>query len=351
MIGPREAQKTNPATGGAVAGEKTGGTNVVPLSLVRRASNSSVGFDPQFDPQRNEIGFPVAEPIPTTADETSIDVMETVARKGIFEREFRERRFTCPNCNAYDLQFMMVCPRCGSPTTVRTAVIEHFGCGCTRPRKAFETNNGHRCPECREQLEVPGGDHACFENMHVCRDCEGQFDAREHRLLCDSCGIYRPSEVAEQVLYGYTFDDRMASWLEAMLELRQALLDIVEDRGFDVDLDSVISGDKGGEHFVHLHGKIDPLGLEIAVRLREGVAPGDVLEMETIQEETGVEAYLATGSAVGEEIATLGKQCSVGILWPQDDEDVDGWADCLDEESPTPRWAGTGPLHSVMIGT
>lgn len=117
----------------------------------------------------------------------------------------------CPKCQTGYLNYIDICPECGSLNIVRKRMVHCFTCGCVAPEAEFRQGFSLSCPRCDAKLRHIGSDYDHPLESYQCEDCGSSFVEPDVRVSCLNCGAQSlPSELAVNNFYGYRLSDRGA---------------------------------------------------------------------------------------------------------------------------------------------
>jgi rubredoxin len=284
-------------------------------TLTALMDGSITAYEPSIDPESSEIGYPDAAQYLHESDGRAFEMLESLARRGILGKTFEEKTYICPDCRAEGIQYTTVCPDCGSAYAIGTELFEHLTCGHVAPRAEFETYpDEFVCPECEEALD--SFENVGHEERYVCQDCESYFKTPEHGLWCRGCAdIYVPDETIERVLCRYTLTDAGQQWVETQLAARESLAEMLTERGFNTDVNTVVQGKSGTEYPVQVFATDTLLNSRVVAAVHEHPDGDDATALREVA--TDIEArpiLVTTLGTVSEQPAALADQGDIHIL-------------------------------------
>lgn len=288
------------------------------LRLLEKLADGTVEeFSPVIN-EDGEVSYPDVERHLDASDEDSYAVLESFAHREILYREFREKAYVCPECGRDGMQYTTICAECGSQNTIEQELFEHVECGGLASKDRFQAGDGeYVCPECEltvrpEQIEVL--------HQHVCQTCGESAAGSVGALQCREClSVYEPQETIEWVLYSYGFEQYGRQWLTTQLSARQALAEMLDDRGFTVEVDTVLRGDNE-ETSIHLYGEEDLLGDRVVGAVHERPNKAAVERLQTTAASVGARTLMvSTSGTVTEGAEELAQTHDVGLLSYQQD--------------------------------
>lgn len=225
------------------------------LSLFEMLINKDVAsLDPIFSPRQGSwVSYPLVENHLGVDPDYSQRLLEDLCRLGYLERQFHERILFCPACNSRQLQFTVVCPKCGSQHLVRIRLLRHRTCNWTAPAEDFNRSGTRICPKCRNELTLLGSDYDDLGRPYRCEDCRELTRTPIERWLCRSCShTYEKGDVRELILYRYLLNPTEVSKLRQEQIPRARVKELLAREGYDVQEMVKISGRSGAEHTVDM---------------------------------------------------------------------------------------------------
>lgn len=290
--------------------------------VLRLLTELADGSAEEFAPQINDEGqviYPGVEGHLDPSDGDPFEVLESLARQGVLYRDFRDKAYVCPECSTEGMGYTTICPDCGSPNTLEMELLEHIECGGIAPRERFQTEDGeYECPDCGLSLHP---DHTELLNQHVCQRCGERASTPADGLRCRDCAtICNPANAIEWVLYSYGFDENGNRWLETQLSARRSMVEMLEDRGFTVDVDTIVSGENGRKYPVHVYGEDNLLGDRVVADVHERPNANDVENLRRAAMAAGGRCLLvSTSGTVSEQAGELATTDEIGLLSLQQD--------------------------------
>lgn len=267
-------------------------------------------FEPTID-EAGRVSYPFAEDHVDDGDGEPVDVLETLADRGVLASEFQHKVYVCPSCSSEGLQYSTGCPHCGSVHATRERAVVHPECGRTigpehgekrEDPPEGETENEY-CPECDE--EVPADDVEA-DRRYRCRDCESWFDEPTHRLWCRECPrVYAPGDVHERALYRYPLTDAGEQWVTAQVAGRRSLAETLEARGYETSVDTGVGTPAGETVPVHVHAEDDLLDDRIVADVHSRPTTGDVRRLLEAAGDRARPMIVLTDGEVDEHVAGL----------------------------------------------
>lgn len=283
--------------------------------LEAMADGPFADLEPTFDERTGAIGYPDTEEY-LSDDACVVRILESLAERGVLEREFREKVHHCPDCDLTELHYTTVCPSCASPDAVREAVLEHATCGHAAPRGRFRSDG--RCPGCGAPFEGVGTEYTAIDERHRCASCAWRFSEPDGRLRCRRCSqVVKPVRAPETVCYRYRFDESRRDWLYTQLAARGAVGDVLERRGFEAAWDERVIGVSGVPYLLDLYATDEERGLAVIAAVAETPTANDVIDLHAASVDT--DAYpllIVTGAKPENVVSDLADHLDVGLLCP-----------------------------------
>jgi hypothetical protein len=280
---------------------------------------------PRIDEGTGAVSYPTAADHLDSSDGTPIDVLESLARRGILNRVFEEKVYRCPDCGAEGMGYTTACPACESPYTVETELLEHTDadCGHIAPRNEFETRGEYGeyvCPACETAL--PSFDiNTSSYRRYVCRDCDEQVERPADRLRCRDCDrIVTPRRAIERVCCRYSLTDTGHRWVESHRRARDALTEMLDAKGFEVSTDTTVTGPAGNERPVHIYAADELLDDRVVAAIGEWPDADTVSTLRTAARGARARSLLVTTSgSIGTDAASLATESDVALLRLRED--------------------------------
>lgn len=241
------------------------------LRLLSALSEGDVKqYAPSVEDGSDDVRYADAERVLADSEETPYDALEALAERGVLYREFQEKKYICPSCRTQGLQFTTGCESCGSTHTIETELLVHPACGYADVESAYGvgTDSGvGECPRCGAAIDPEKQLEPAVR--YRCQECGATTDSPGHGLRCRACEeVHRPAEAIERLLYRYTFDEGGEAWLDRQLSIRETLADSLDDRGFEVRVDTEVeSGER--RYLVDLLGTDELLGERVLGAIHE----------------------------------------------------------------------------------
>ena len=282
---------------------------------------------PRIEAETGAVSHPAAAETLDAGDGPPTEVLESLARRDLLARAFEEKLYYCPDCAGEELTYTTACPSCNSPHTVETELLEHADCGRVEPHAAFETEGEYGeyvCPGCEEAL--PSFDiNTSSYRRYVCRDCDERVERPAHRLRCRECArVVTPRRAIERVCCRYSLDDVGKVWVETQLRAREATVEALEAKGFEVTIDTTVTGPAGDERPIHVYAEDDLLGDRVVAAIHEWPDVDAVSALRTAAQGSDARPLLVTTSgSIGAEAASLAADSDVALLRLTEDDTLE----------------------------
>ena len=145
------------------------------------------GLNPVLRPFTHDVyGFPMADMI--GGGEDSVQWLKNLRDRGVLALgSLVDRIRLCPKCSCTHLNYIDVCPSCGSIDIALKEFIHCFTCGRVGPEEDFLQESGYRCPFCSTHLRHLGSDYDHPLESFVCNDCAHRFVEADVVVDCFCC--------------------------------------------------------------------------------------------------------------------------------------------------------------------
>jgi hypothetical protein len=320
-IGARETSR--PSTG--LADNETA-TRLIAEMLAGRVTS----IKPQYD-FATELGYvyPSVEQATNIRGKDVIDLMESLAAKGVVRKSFFDRLIRCPRCHSVNLRPSSHCPKCSSGHIARGRILEHFACKYVGVEDEFTDRGRYVCPRCKMELRTVGADYRSQGVLYKCRDCSEIFMVPFLKWRCLKCSsLINEDEVGEMVIYAYTFDEGKRNWLEFELQPKVRFVEFLQQHGYTVTQNARLQGRSGAEHAVDILATRDDgvvthkvaIGIEIS---RERIGLDRVLDFDVKAYDSGIhDKVLIIIPELSEEARKFATYQRIKVLEPRDMEIV-----------------------------
>lgn len=168
-----------------------------PLLLLQLALSRNQPFFPSVDAEAaSAYDYPLADLLLDTGTGETMEILEDMARHGIFETVPVDRVFVCPGCHGYRVPVKELCPECHSSNLRTESSMHHFRCGYVAPESEFMVHGRPICPKCHASLRHIGVEYNRPGLFSVCHDCGHWVSEPQLRAWCVDCNAYHaPNEL------------------------------------------------------------------------------------------------------------------------------------------------------------
>jgi hypothetical protein len=315
------------------APQVVGGTvdNEIAMKLVAEMlAGRIVNIKPQFD-FTTELGFiyPVVEQTLEVKGKEALAIMESLAAKGILNRNFFDRLLRCRRCQSIHLRPSINCPKCGSGDIARGRVLEHFACKYVGVEDEFAVKGRYVCPRCKMELRTLGDDYQSQGVLYKCHDCNEIFNVPLIKWRCLKCSsLATEDEVSEVIVYSYSFDESKRNWLEFELRPKARFVEFLRQHGYEVKENARVKGRSGAEHSIDILATRDDgvvthtiaVGIEIA---RDRIGLDRILDFDVKAYDSGIhDKIMIIIPGLGEEAEKFASYQRINVLDPKNLEIV-----------------------------
>jgi len=285
-----------------------------------------VDIKPQLD-FTTELGFiyPVVEHSINSKGTEVLEILKSLADKGILKGSFFDRLLRCPRCQSINLRPSTHCPKCSSGDIVRGRILEHVACGYVGVEDEFTSRGKYTCPRCKLELRTIGADYRSRGVLRKCRDCGEIFNVPLLKWRCLKCSsLVDEDEIDEVNIYSYSLDEAKRNWLEFELQPKVRFLEFLRRHGYEVTENARVTGRSGVEHSIDILATRDDglvthsvaIGVEIA---RDKIELDRILDFDTKAFDSGIhDKVLIIIPTLGEEAAKFASYHRIKVLEPKD---------------------------------
>jgi GGDEF domain-containing protein len=144
------------------------------------------------------------DPFFARIDESLFQVLGFLKSQGLLNGVFESKAHFCGQCQSAFLNFMEICPQCGSPDLHADDLIHHFECGFVGNEADFGAGQHRRCPKCRLGLRQLGVDYDKPSAVSVCNSCGHTSQDPQVTTHCYSCGAKAsPDDLLQRTIWRY----------------------------------------------------------------------------------------------------------------------------------------------------
>jgi hypothetical protein len=291
--------------------------------LVTRMLESNVfEIKPELD-FTSEMGFtyPFIEETMKIKGQEAVAFLESLASKGILDKDFFDRFLNCPQCRSVNLRPTTHCPKCASGNIARGRVLEHSICGYVGLEDEFVSQGRLICPKCKAELKKLDSDYRSLGLMRKCHVCGDVFPIPVLKWRCLKCAsITSEDKVVEVNIYSYSLDEAKRSWLEFELKPKAQLTEFLKQRGYEVTENATKRGRSGAEHSFDILATRDNgvINHEIAIGIKVAgntVTLRDVFEFDDKSYDTSIhEKVLLVDPPLDEEASAFASHQQIKVL-------------------------------------
>ena len=131
-------------------------------------------------------------------------IRELYENKYIERTQLYDRIRKCPKCNSGHINYIDLCPECGSLNIEKKTMLHCFTCGNVAPEEEFRSGTTLVCKRCATRLRHIGSDYDHPLESYLCGDCGTSFIEPEIKAACFDCSARTsPDELSYENLYGY----------------------------------------------------------------------------------------------------------------------------------------------------
>jgi len=115
----------------------------------------------------------------------------------------------CPKCRTGHLNYVDICPNCGSIDFEKKVMMHCFTCGYVAPDSDFRKSMSFVCPKCNTVLRHLGSDYDHPLESHECNNCGSKFIEPEVKADCLFCRTRTdPSDLTVVNVYSYKLSEK-----------------------------------------------------------------------------------------------------------------------------------------------
>ena len=151
------------------------------------------------------ITYPQLECFFSKEDYALYNTLEFLEENGSIEGDFFEKVHFCNRCHCSFLNFIEVCPNCGSANLLEENLIHHFPCAYVGPESDFMKGGQLICPKCNKKLKGLGVDYDKPAVIHKCNQCGFVTQEPDVKTICFNCEKESsPEDLIVQTIKVYT---------------------------------------------------------------------------------------------------------------------------------------------------
>ena len=163
----------------------THGNEFVPFASAENTSGSTY---PPLEPFLGE----------READGDMAELLQGLEAQRFLTGSFVTKAFACTHCLCAFLNFLEVCPDCGSADLTVDDMVHHFRCGHVAPLGDFGQDEFMVCPKCDRDMRHIGVDYDKPSLTYTCNDCHDRFPDPQITTTCYRCRRTTPPELQIQ---------------------------------------------------------------------------------------------------------------------------------------------------------
>jgi hypothetical protein len=286
----------------------------------------------ELKPSLNKKGIQYIEIEKNLEDNDSAsvdDILQELLKEGILEPLAADRVITCPDCNSPQVYSKYACPKCGAFNIDYKKWFEHTKCGYMGPEIKFMSGLSIVCPKCQAKFEegVENIDFRKMGSIYECEKCGDRFDKPEIIHVCQQCEKNFDYQETKYIkIFAYKIADKNAK-LSKELPLFESLGAILQERNFEIQFHTQLTGDSGVKHSfaVVAKRKQDSLVFDISLT-------GDSKDaISLLGKKTDVKPTVAIliDFSEGNELLQLGKTFGIPILKGGNEQQLESELDTL----------------------
>jgi len=132
--------------------------------------------------------YPEIEVFLTKEDSTVFSIFDLLEDRKFLSGNFFEKVHFCNKCYSAFLNFIEVCPNCGSSDLIIENLVHHFPCAYVGPEEDFERGDEFICPKCNKELKALGVDFDRPATVCKCNNCGYTAQDPDVKTICFNCG-------------------------------------------------------------------------------------------------------------------------------------------------------------------
>jgi GGDEF domain-containing protein len=161
----------------------------IPLKIIRLLASRRLAITPRMtDSMTTGFVYDLIQPFFTNTDNSFLTALAFLETERLVHATYFKRAHFCPSCSSAFMNFLEVCPDCGSDHLHKDEMLHHFVCGHVDKKTHFQQNNRLICPKCDGQLNHIGVDYDKPSMMYNCQSCALVFQDPVVNTECFSCG-------------------------------------------------------------------------------------------------------------------------------------------------------------------
>ena len=258
------------------------------------------------------------------------DMLQELVKEGILEPIFVDRVLTCPDCNSPEVYSKYACPKCETHNVDYMKWLEHTKCGYMASETKFMNGSSLVCPKCQAKFEegMKDIDLRKMGSIYQCEKCGYRFDRPEIIHICQQCKkTFDYQETKYIKIFAYKIADKDSKKLSKELPLFESLGEILQERNFETQFNTQLTGESGVEHSFAIVAKRKHDSLVIDVSLTGDDKDAILL----LGKKTDVKPTLAIliDLSEGDKLLSLGKTFGITILKGGNEQQLESELDNL----------------------
>ncbi|MCE5201714.1 MAG: diguanylate cyclase [Synergistaceae bacterium] len=141
---------------------------------------------------------------------SSTKIINYLEENGYIEKtEITDRIRRCPKCGTGHLNYIDLCPNCGSIDFEKKTMIHCFTCGHVAPEIDFTRNMSFVCPNCETVLRHLGSDYDHPLESYECCVCGSRFIEPDVKADCFYCRTQtEPEDLAVSNIFSFHISEK-----------------------------------------------------------------------------------------------------------------------------------------------
>jgi len=123
------------------------------------------------------------------------EILASLELQRVVEGAFSTKAYACTHCSSGFLNFLEICPDCGSADLRVDDTVHHFRCGYVAPHRDFIRGDQMVCPKCSREMQHIGVDYDKPSLVYDCNECQNRFPQPDLTTTCFRCRRVTPPEM------------------------------------------------------------------------------------------------------------------------------------------------------------
>lgn len=163
--------------------------------------------------------------------ETSGELLEMLASKGILDKKFMDVMVLCPHCRSFKIKETFQCFNCSGNKLDKGAALQHYKCEHMGFEREFID---HKCPGCSKELRQIGVDYRKVGTYYRCTDCNEFFGEPNIRYRCLDCKeFFNLGESVWKPVYSYKPNPSKLDELKGSMVTLSSISEHLATNGYD----------------------------------------------------------------------------------------------------------------------